>query len=195
MARKLDRVLSSRSASGLVRRSQGHRKVSRLRPIESHSIVLGRRRGLEGGAVLPGFTLSIREWFGEAERTAPRWMTHATEDDSPCTQPVSWARRMNCSSARLRRASDPLSGLVARKPMSGPAPVIIPLPGLDRPLSALWLLRRSVSRWALTSLLALALADLALSRTADLDLPGFCGLRLGQGQRENAVLELGLGLV
>jgi hypothetical protein len=27
---------------------------------------------LEGGDVLPGFTLSIRDWFGEAERTAPR---------------------------------------------------------------------------------------------------------------------------
>ena len=46
-----------------------------------------------------------------------------------------------------------------------------------------------------TSLLALLLRNLALCRTADLDLPGLCGLRLGQGQRENAVLEIGLGLV
>ncbi len=38
----------------------------------NHSIVLGKDEHLEGGDVLPGFTLSIREWFGEAERTAPR---------------------------------------------------------------------------------------------------------------------------
>jgi hypothetical protein len=27
---------------------------------------------LDGGEVLPGFTLSIREWIGKAERTAPK---------------------------------------------------------------------------------------------------------------------------
>ena len=37
-----------------------------------HSVVLGEDQYLDGGDVLPGFTLSICEWFAEAERTAPR---------------------------------------------------------------------------------------------------------------------------
>ncbi len=31
-----------------------------------------RTRHLDGGDVLPGFSLSIRDWFAEAERTGPR---------------------------------------------------------------------------------------------------------------------------
>jgi Uma2 family endonuclease len=36
------------------------------------STVLGEDQRLDGGDVLPGFSLSIRDWFAEAERTGPR---------------------------------------------------------------------------------------------------------------------------
>jgi Uma2 family endonuclease len=36
------------------------------------SVLLREDQTLEGGDVLPDFTLSIRKWFAEAERTAPR---------------------------------------------------------------------------------------------------------------------------
>ncbi len=37
-----------------------------------HSILLGEDDQIEGGDILPGFTISIRDWFAEAERTGPR---------------------------------------------------------------------------------------------------------------------------
>jgi len=48
------------------------RRTVRVYADRNHSIVLGEDDHLEGGDVLPGFSLSIRDWFGEAERTAPR---------------------------------------------------------------------------------------------------------------------------
>jgi Uma2 family endonuclease len=36
------------------------------------SVLLNEAQELSGGAVLPGFTLSIREWFTEAQRSAAR---------------------------------------------------------------------------------------------------------------------------
>jgi len=36
------------------------------------SVVMSEDQKLDGGNVLPGFTLSIRRWFAEAERTGPR---------------------------------------------------------------------------------------------------------------------------
>ncbi len=36
------------------------------------STLLGEDQQLDGGDVLPGFSLSIRDWFAEAERTEPR---------------------------------------------------------------------------------------------------------------------------
>src|SRR6185437_13858542 len=36
------------------------------------STLLGEDDTLDGGDVLPGFALSIRDWFAEAERTGPR---------------------------------------------------------------------------------------------------------------------------
>jgi Uma2 family endonuclease len=36
------------------------------------STLLDESRTLDGGDVLPGFSLSIRDWFAEAERTGPR---------------------------------------------------------------------------------------------------------------------------
>ncbi len=37
-----------------------------------HSILLEEDDQLEGGDILPGFTISIKDWFAEAERTGPR---------------------------------------------------------------------------------------------------------------------------
>jgi len=48
------------------------RRTVRVYADRNHSIVLGEDDHLEGGDVLPGFSLSIRDWFAEAERTAPR---------------------------------------------------------------------------------------------------------------------------
>ena len=48
------------------------RRKVRVFTDRNHSIALGEDEHLDGGDILPGFTLSIREWFGEAERTAPR---------------------------------------------------------------------------------------------------------------------------
>jgi hypothetical protein len=36
------------------------------------SVLLHEDRELDGGAVLPEFSLSIREWFAEARRTSAR---------------------------------------------------------------------------------------------------------------------------
>ncbi len=48
------------------------RRKVRVFTDRNQSILLGEDDHLEGGDLLPGFTLSIREWFSEAERTAPR---------------------------------------------------------------------------------------------------------------------------
>jgi Uma2 family endonuclease len=36
------------------------------------SVLLNETQELSGGEVLPGFTLSIREWFTEAQRSAAK---------------------------------------------------------------------------------------------------------------------------
>ena len=36
------------------------------------STLLREDQTLDGGDVLPGFALSIRDWFAESERTGPR---------------------------------------------------------------------------------------------------------------------------
>jgi Uma2 family endonuclease len=38
----------------------------------TESVLLGEEDTLDGGDVLPGFALSIRDWFAEAERRGPR---------------------------------------------------------------------------------------------------------------------------
>ena len=70
MARKLDEYF--RAGVLLVWYVDPKRQKVRVFTDRNHSVVLGEDERLEGGDVLPGFTLSIREWFGEAERTAPR---------------------------------------------------------------------------------------------------------------------------
>ena len=70
MARKLDEYFRAGVTS--VWYVDPKRRKVRIYTARNHSIVLGEDEQLEGGDVLPGFTLSIREWFAEAERTAPR---------------------------------------------------------------------------------------------------------------------------
>jgi Uma2 family endonuclease len=70
MARKLDEYF--RAGVLQVWYVDPKRRNVRIFSARNRSITLGEDQQLEGGDVLPGFTLSIREWFGEAERTAPR---------------------------------------------------------------------------------------------------------------------------
>lgn len=69
MARKLDEYF--RAGVLLVWYVDPKRRTVRVFTNRDHSVVLGEDQHLDGGDVLPGFTLSIRDWFGEAERTAP----------------------------------------------------------------------------------------------------------------------------
>ena len=70
MARKLDEYF--RAGVLQVWYVDPKRRKVRVFTGRDHSVVLGENQHLDGGDVLPGFTLSIRDWFGEAERTAPR---------------------------------------------------------------------------------------------------------------------------
>jgi len=70
MARKLDEYF--RAGVLLVWYVDPKRRTVRVFTDRDHSVVLGEDQHLDGGDVLPGFTLSIRDWFDEAERTAPR---------------------------------------------------------------------------------------------------------------------------
>ena len=57
------------------------------------STLLHEDETLDGGDVLPGFSLSIRDWFAEAERTGPR-------------------RAVETKSLRIRRGRFTLKGVV-----------------------------------------------------------------------------------
>ncbi len=70
MNRKLEEYF--RAGVPLVWYVDPKRRQVRVFTDREHSIVLGEDDQLEGGDVLPGFTLSIRDWFAEAERTGPR---------------------------------------------------------------------------------------------------------------------------
>lgn len=48
------------------------KRTVRVYTAVDRSTVLGEDDTLDGDDVLPGFTLSIRDWFAEAERTGPR---------------------------------------------------------------------------------------------------------------------------
>jgi len=70
MARKLDEYF--RAGVLLVWYVDPKRRTVRVFTGRDQSVVLDEDQHLDGGDVLPGFTLSIRDWFAEAERTGPR---------------------------------------------------------------------------------------------------------------------------
>jgi Uma2 family endonuclease len=70
MARKLDEYF--RAGVRLIWYVDPKSRTVRVYTDRDHSVVLNEDQYLDGGDVLPGFTLSIRDWFAEAERTAPR---------------------------------------------------------------------------------------------------------------------------
>jgi Uma2 family endonuclease len=70
MARKLDDYF--RAGVRLVWYVDPKHRMVRVYTSPVNSVVISEEQHLDGGAVLPGFSLSIREWFDEAERTGPR---------------------------------------------------------------------------------------------------------------------------
>jgi Uma2 family endonuclease len=70
MARKLDEYFRARVR--LVWYVDPRKRTVRVYTARDRSVLLGEDETLDGGDVLPGFVLSIRDWFVEAERTAPR---------------------------------------------------------------------------------------------------------------------------
>jgi Uma2 family endonuclease len=70
MARKLDEYF--RAGVLQVWYVDPKRRKVRVFTGRDHSFVLGEEDELQGGDVLPGFSISIGDWFAEAERTAPR---------------------------------------------------------------------------------------------------------------------------
>jgi hypothetical protein len=48
------------------------RQTVRVYTGPDRSVLLHEDRMLDGGSVLPGFSLSIRDWFAEARRSAAR---------------------------------------------------------------------------------------------------------------------------
>jgi Uma2 family endonuclease len=70
MARKLDEYF--RAGVRLVWYVDPKRRTVRVYTSVDNLVILSEDQHLDGGDVLPGFTLSIREWFAEAERTGPR---------------------------------------------------------------------------------------------------------------------------
>jgi Uma2 family endonuclease len=68
MARKLDEYF--RAGVRLVWYVDPKRRTVRVYTGRDRSVVLREDQALEGGEVLPGFSLSIREWFAEARRNA-----------------------------------------------------------------------------------------------------------------------------
>jgi Uma2 family endonuclease len=69
MARKLDEYF--RAGVRLVWYVDPKSRRVRVYTSPDDSVVLTEDQQLDGGDVLPGFTLSIRDWFAEAERTGP----------------------------------------------------------------------------------------------------------------------------
>ncbi|MGC8642249.1 MAG: Uma2 family endonuclease [Isosphaeraceae bacterium] len=70
MKRKLDEYF--RAGVRLVWYVDPRRRTVRVYTAREKSVVLDEDQHLDGGDVLPGFSLSIRDWFDEAERTGPR---------------------------------------------------------------------------------------------------------------------------
>jgi Uma2 family endonuclease len=70
MARKLDDYF--RAGVRLVWYVDPRRRTVQVYRDRSQFVVLDEDQELDGGDVLPGFALSIRDWFNEAERTGPR---------------------------------------------------------------------------------------------------------------------------
>ncbi len=70
MARKLDEYF--RAGVNLVWYVDPKGRTVRVYTAPDQSVVMSEDQQLDGGNVLPGFTLSIRRWFAEAERTGPR---------------------------------------------------------------------------------------------------------------------------
>ena len=70
MARKLDEYF--RAGVRLVWYVDPKRRTVRVYTGRDRSVVLREDQALDGGEVLPGFSLSIREWFAEARRNAAR---------------------------------------------------------------------------------------------------------------------------
>ena len=70
MVRKLDEYF--RAGVRLVWYVDPKSRTVRVYTTPDDSVVLSEDQHLDGGDVLPGFTLSIRDWFAEAERTGPR---------------------------------------------------------------------------------------------------------------------------
>ena len=70
MKRKLDEYF--RAGVRLVWYVDPKRRTVRVYTAPDQSVLLTEDQQLDGGEVLPGFTLSIRDWFAEAERTGPK---------------------------------------------------------------------------------------------------------------------------
>jgi Uma2 family endonuclease len=70
MKRKLDEYF--RAGVRLVWFVDPRRRTVRVYTAFDQSVVLDEDQHLDGGDVLPGFSLSIRDWIAEAERTGPR---------------------------------------------------------------------------------------------------------------------------
>jgi Uma2 family endonuclease len=70
MTRKLDEYF--RAGVRLVWYGNPKKRTVSVYTAPDHSVSLGDGETLDGGGVLPGFSLSIREWFGRAERTGPQ---------------------------------------------------------------------------------------------------------------------------
>jgi Uma2 family endonuclease len=70
MARKLDEYF--RAGVRLVWYVDPKSRTVRVYTSPDDSVVMSEGQQLDGGNVLPGFTLLIRDWFTEAERTGPR---------------------------------------------------------------------------------------------------------------------------
>jgi Uma2 family endonuclease len=70
MARKLDEYF--RVGVRLVWYVDPKKRTVRVYTARDRSVLLSEDQMLDGGDVLPGFTLSIRDRFAEAERSAPR---------------------------------------------------------------------------------------------------------------------------
>ena len=70
MVRKLDEYF--RAGVRLVWYVDPKSRTVRVYTTPDDSVVLSEDQHLDGGDVLPGFALSIRDWFAEAERTGPR---------------------------------------------------------------------------------------------------------------------------
>jgi Uma2 family endonuclease len=70
MARKLDEYFTA--GVRVVWYVDLKKRTVRVYTSRDRSVLLHEKDTLDGGDVLPGFTLSIREWFAKAERTGPK---------------------------------------------------------------------------------------------------------------------------